>query len=92
MPIYEYWCQGCAYWFEARRPMASAGEPAPCPRCAEPAPRQMPTSVSAFTMRDGYPRGLPDSGRAYGPIDRFTTGATAEQKAKAAEEQRRPRG
>jgi hypothetical protein len=49
----------------------------------------VPSSFSAFTQRDGYPRGLPDKGQAYGPIDSFTTGATPEQKAKAAAEKRR---
>ena len=88
MPIYEYWCSNCGLWFEALRSMACARDPAPCPRCAQPAPRQVPTSFSAFTMRGGYPRGIPDKGQAYGPIGPYTTYATPEQKAKAAEEER----
>lgn len=31
MPLYEYRCMVCDTRFEARREMASAGDPAPCP-------------------------------------------------------------
>lgn len=31
MPIYEYRCRVCDTRFEARREMAAAAEPAPCP-------------------------------------------------------------
>jgi hypothetical protein len=49
----------------------------------------MPTSIAAFTMRDGYPRGIPDKGVPYGKIGPYTTGATPAMKAKAAEEDRK---
>ncbi|HWE53928.1 MAG TPA: zinc ribbon domain-containing protein [Acidimicrobiales bacterium] len=31
MPVYEYVCRTCDSRFEARRPMAEAGDPMPCP-------------------------------------------------------------
>jgi putative FmdB family regulatory protein len=38
MPIYEYECDTCGS-FSGERPMALAGLPARCPRCARKAPR-----------------------------------------------------
>lgn len=32
MPLYEYRCRDCDETFELRRPMAQAGDPAPCPQ------------------------------------------------------------
>ena len=32
MPRYEYRCRNCASTFELSRPMAEAGQPAPCPQ------------------------------------------------------------
>ena len=61
MPLYEYYCQGCHGIFEEIRQMSAAAEPSPCPECAREAPRIM-SSFSAFTMRDGYPRKIPDKG------------------------------
>jgi hypothetical protein len=63
--------------------MRESGDPARCPACAQPA-RRVPSAITAFTMRDGYPRGIPDAGRPYGPITQHTTGATPEQIAEAA--------
>jgi putative FmdB family regulatory protein len=62
MPLYEYYCKRCDGIFETMRPIARAADPAPCPVCAKKAPRIPPTSFAAFTMRDGYPRAIPDRG------------------------------
>jgi putative FmdB family regulatory protein len=62
MPMYEYFCKPCDGIFETIRPIAKAGDPAPCPVCAKKAQRIPPTSFKAFTMRDGYPRSIPDRG------------------------------
>ncbi|GIJ32111.1 FmdB family zinc ribbon protein [Micromonospora sediminimaris] len=32
MPRYEFRCRACGATFEVNRPMAQAGEPAPCPQ------------------------------------------------------------
>ena len=65
MPLYEYFCEPCNGIFEELRPMREATEPVPCPECFKDAPRIMPTSFSAFTFRDGYPRRIPDDGKFY---------------------------
>jgi len=65
MPLYEYFCQSCNGIFEELRPMREATDPVPCPQCYKDAPRIMPTSFSAFTFRDGYPRRIPDDGKYY---------------------------
>ena len=62
MPVYEYFCKHCDGIFEALRPMRSASDPASCVQCERPAQRIMPTSFTAFTLREGYPRRLPDKG------------------------------
>ena len=62
MPVYEYFCKSCDGVFEAIRPIAKASDPSPCPVCAKKAPRMPPSSFSAFTMREGYPRAIPDRG------------------------------
>jgi putative FmdB family regulatory protein len=62
MPVYEYLCKPCDGVFEVIRPIARAAEPAPCPVCAKKAQRLPPSSFSAFTMREGYPRAIPDRG------------------------------
>jgi len=61
MPLYEYYCRHCDGVFEYFRPMRDASLPAPCPQCHRDAERIM-SSFNAFTMRDGYPRRLPDKG------------------------------
>lgn len=65
MPVYEYYCKRCDGVFEAIRPVREASAPAPCPACARKAQRIPPTSFSAFTMREGYPRAIPDRGTYY---------------------------
>jgi putative FmdB family regulatory protein len=65
MPVYEYYCEPCNGVFEELRPMREAGEVVPCPQCYKDAMRIMPTSFSAFTFRDGYPRRIPDDGTFY---------------------------
>jgi putative FmdB family regulatory protein len=60
--MYEYFCKPCNGIFETIRPIAKASEPASCPVCAKKAQRIPPTSFSAFTMREGYPRSIPDRG------------------------------
>ncbi len=62
MPVYEYYCEHCDGIFEALRPMSEASGSSPCPLCGRDGRRVMPTSFSAFTMRDGYPRRIPDKG------------------------------
>src|SRR5437868_5858908 len=62
MPVYEYYCKNCDGVFETVRPIARASEAAPCPVCARKGERMMPTSFAAFTMREGYPRAIPDRG------------------------------
>ena len=62
MPVYEYYCKSCDGIFETVRPIARASEAAPCPVCARTGGRIMPTSFAAFTMREGYPRAIPDRG------------------------------
>jgi putative FmdB family regulatory protein len=65
MPVYEFFCKHCDGVFEARRELRDASAPAPCPVCAKKAQRIPPTSFSAFTMREGYPRAIPDRGTYY---------------------------
>ena len=65
MPLYEYYCQPCNGIFEELRPIREATDPVPCPQCYKDAARIMPTSFSAFTFRDGYPRRIPDDGKFY---------------------------
>ena len=62
MPVYEYYCAHCDGIFEALRPMRQASDPVSCMQCARDARRIMPTSFTAFTFREGYPRRLPDKG------------------------------
>lgn len=65
MPVYEYYCKRCDGVFEAIKPIAQASAAQPCPVCAKKSERMMPTSFSAFTMREGYPRAIPDRGTYY---------------------------
>lgn len=65
MPVYEFFCKPCDGVFEAMKQISQASEPAPCPICAKKAQRIPPTSFSAFTMREGYPRAIPDRGTYY---------------------------
>ncbi|MCH8065047.1 MAG: zinc ribbon domain-containing protein [Chloroflexi bacterium] len=62
MPLYEYYCEDCDGIFEVLRPITRASESAPCVVCEKAGERIMPTSIAAFTLRDGYPRKLPDKG------------------------------
>jgi putative FmdB family regulatory protein len=62
MPIYEYFCGHCDGVFEELRSIREASEPAPCPVCDREAERIMPTSFTAFSVREGLPRQLPDRG------------------------------
>ena len=65
MPVYEFYCKRCDGVFEAIRQIAQASQPAPCPECGKKAERIPPTSFAAFTMREGYPRAIPDRGTYY---------------------------
>ena len=65
MPLYEYFCQPCNGIFEELRPMRESSDPVPCPQCYKDAARIMPTSFTAFTFREGYPRRIPDDGKYY---------------------------
>jgi putative FmdB family regulatory protein len=62
MPIYEYLCRSCDGIFEALRSLRESSEPAPCPVCDRESARIMPTSFTAFSVREGLPRRLPDRG------------------------------
>ena len=62
MPVYEYYCESCNGIFEHLRSIREASEPWPCPVCDREGRRVMPTSFTAFTFRDGYPRRIPDKG------------------------------
>ncbi len=62
MPIYEYYCEPCNGVYEVLRPIREASDPVPCPECYRDGQRMMPTTFSAFTLRDGYPRRIPDQG------------------------------
>ncbi len=61
MPLYEYYCEPCDGVYEAIRQIREASDPVPCPECSRDGKRIMST-FSAFTMRDGYPRRIPDKG------------------------------
>ena len=46
MPIYAYKCPSCEAFFEAKRPMESAGKTFPCPFCkANASPQLAPASI-----------------------------------------------
>ena len=62
MPLYEYYCGSCGGIFEELRSLREASEPSPCPLCDRESPRIMPTSFTAFSMREGLARQLPDRG------------------------------
>jgi putative FmdB family regulatory protein len=62
MPLYEYYCANCDGIFEALRSVREASVPVPCPLCDRDSKRIMPTSFTAFTVREGLPRQLPDRG------------------------------
>jgi putative FmdB family regulatory protein len=62
MPLYEYYCDKCMGIFEVLRSLREASEPSPCPLCDHDSPRIMPTSFTAFTVREGLPRQIPDRG------------------------------
>ncbi len=61
MPLYEYYCQNCNGVFENLRPMKDASLPAACPECDGEGQRIM-SGFSAFVVRDGLPRRIPDRG------------------------------
>ena len=62
MPIYEYYCEDCNGVFEKLRPVRDAAKPQSCPECDEDAARIVSSTFTAFTLRDGLPRRLPDTG------------------------------
>ncbi len=62
MPLYEYYCGDCDGIFEQLRSIRESDEAYPCPECNKASARIMPTSFMAFTVRDGYPRRIPDRG------------------------------
>lgn len=62
MPIYEYYCPDCHGVFEQLRAVRDAQDSAPCPECDTDANRILSTDLQIFTLRDGYPRRLPDRG------------------------------
>ena len=62
MPVYEYLCEDCEGVFEVVRPIKEADEPQPCPVCDTEGNRVMPSAFTAFIVRGGYPRRIPDKG------------------------------
>lgn len=62
MPVYEYLCEDCEGVFEVVRQMKESEEPQPCPVCDTEGQRVMPSTFTAFVMRKGYPRRIPDKG------------------------------
>ena len=62
MPVYEYLCEECDGVFESVKAIREAEEPAPCPVCDTEGKRVMPSQFTAFIMRGGYPRRIPDKG------------------------------
>ena len=62
MPIYEYYCEDCNGVFEKLRPVRDAAKPQSCPECDEDAARIVSSTFTAFTLRDGLSRRLPDTG------------------------------
>lgn len=62
MPLYEYHCEPCNGVFELLRPARDAAKDQPCPECDTEARRIVSRDFAAFTVRDGWPRRLPDDG------------------------------
>lgn len=62
MPVYEYYCPACNGVFELLRSVRQSADPQPCIECGDESERLMPTTFSAFILRDGLPRRLPDRG------------------------------
>lgn len=62
MPLYEYYCEPCHGIFELLRPVRQAVLAQPCPECDSDATRIVVSTFAAFTVRDGWPRRLPDDG------------------------------
>ena len=62
MPVYEYLCEECEGVFEVVRQMREAADAQPCPVCDSECERVMPSTFTAFVMRKGYPRRIPDKG------------------------------
>jgi putative FmdB family regulatory protein len=65
VPVYEFYCKHCDGVFEKIGQYRDATAKAPCPVCSRKAERIPPTSFAAFTMREGYPRAIPDRGTYY---------------------------
>ena|SRR5688572_563877 len=63
MPVYEYYCTSCDGAFELIRRTTEAGREQSCPQCDADARPIMPTSFNPFTLREGFPRRLPDRGK-----------------------------
>ncbi len=62
MPMYEYYCSACNGVFELLRSVRQSDSPQPCLDCDTDSERLMPTTFSAFIVRDGLPRRIPDRG------------------------------
>ena len=41
MPIYEYYCADCNFYFEIMRSVSQSDDPANCEKCGKPAQRQL---------------------------------------------------
>lgn len=62
MPVYEYYCSACNGVFELLRSVRQGADAQPCPDCDSASERLMPSTFSAFILRDGLPRRIPDRG------------------------------
>jgi len=63
MPTYDYGCERCGRFTEAR-PIAEFAQPQPCPNCGDPAPRTLTSPAisgaareTAFTAAPAHPGG-----------------------------------
>jgi putative FmdB family regulatory protein len=77
MPIYEYRCQSCAKDFEVTRPIAQAGDPAPCPTCGKPAQKL----VSSFASKAEYTVKVPTKEPFRAPMASTATSGGAGRRA-----------
>ena len=62
MPLYEYYCESCHGIFELLRPVRQASDAQPCPVCDGMSKRIISQDFTAYTMRKGLPRRIPDRG------------------------------
>lgn len=62
MPLYEYGCRVCGHRFEHLRPMASADDPAPCPRCGTEKTGRLVSTFVSYSTKGNDPLALAAGG------------------------------